>query len=64
MIHMNAHPDGSVLFEDLAQLRRYALGEEYRNSRANTDELHMFDRAQAAQQMLEFLIRQQQRIAT
>jgi hypothetical protein len=63
VVEVHAHPDGAVFFEDLAELRRDALRQEHRDARADADELHVLDRAQAAEQVLELLVRQQQRVA-
>ncbi len=63
VIEVHAHPNGAVFLENLAKLRRDALGQEHRDARADADELHVLDRAQPAQQMLELLVRKQQRVA-
>ena len=63
MIDVDAHPDRTVLLEHLAQLRRDALRQENRDARADADELHVLDRAQPAEDVVELAIRQQQWIA-
>jgi len=45
-----------VLLEDFAQLGRDALRQEDRDARADADELDVLDRAEAAEEVVEFLV--------
>ncbi len=63
MVDVDAHPDRPVLLENLAQLRRDALRQERRNARANANKLHMLDRPQTSEQVVELPVGKQQRIA-
>ena len=62
MIEVNAHPNRTVFFENLAELRRDPLRQKHGDARADPDKLHMFDRAQPRQKVLELLVREQQGI--
>ena len=58
MVHVDAHPNGFVLEEDPAEFRCYTLGKKNRNARSDSDEFDMFNRVEAFQQVIDFLIGQ------
>jgi len=63
MVDVDVQPDRVVFREHLAQLFVDPLGEEDRDPRADPDDLHVRDLAQAAQHGLEKLRRQRQAVA-
>ena len=63
MVHVDAHPDRAVLPEDLAELGRDPLRQEHGDPRADPDELHVPDLAQPADDVLELLVGEQERVA-
>ena len=63
VVDVDAHPDRTVLLEDLAERRRDPLRQEDGNAGADANELHVLDRPQPAEQMLQLLVREEQRIA-
>lgn len=63
MIGVDAHPEGVMLLQDRAELRRDPLRKEDRDARADPDELYVRDRPQAAEQRVEFIVGEEQRVA-
>ena len=53
---MDAHPQGVILAQDPRELPGHALRHDDGYFRADSDELDMRDRAQAAEQVIELVI--------
>ena len=63
MVEVDVHPQRMVPPQHLHQLGVDALRQEDRHARADADDLHMRDRAQPGEQLVQHLDRQSQRIA-
>ena len=63
MVGMDAHEQRMKFFQHRAQLRRDALRQKDRDARADAQKFHVRNRAQPAQQILQLLVAQQQRVA-
>ena len=63
MVRVDAHEERMKFFQHRAQFRRDALRQKNRDARADPQKFHMRNRAQAAQQMFQFFVAQQQRVA-
>jgi hypothetical protein len=64
VIGVDADEEGVELFEHGAQFRGDALGEEDGDAGADPDELEVGDGAELAEQMFEFVVVEQERVAT
>ena len=63
VVEVHVHPQRVKLAQHLHQVGRDALRQEDRHARADADDLHVRDGAQAAQQILQHLLRNRQRVA-
>ena len=63
VVRVNADEQRVILPEHRAQLRRDALRQEDGYPRADPQKLHVRDGAQPAQQMVQLLVAEQQRVA-
>src|ERR1017187_11009214 len=63
MLRVDAHEERVIFPERRAKLRCDALWQKDRYPRADAQELHVWDRAQTAQQVFELLVAEQQRVA-
>ena len=64
MLDVYTHPKGMIFLEHLAELRRDALRQKDRHSRADSDELNVRNRPDTTQQFLKLVVRKKQSIAT
>ena len=64
MIDVHAHPERMILRQHCAKLWRDSLRQENRNPRSDAKEFDMRDRAQTAEQILQFAVTEQERITT
>ena len=63
MIRVHAHEERMKLLQHRAEFGRDALREKNRDARADPDKLHVRNRAQPGQQILQLFIAEQQRVA-
>ena len=63
MIRVNADEERMKLLQHCAQFRRDALRQEDGNARADAQKLHMRNRPQPREQILQLLVAEQQRVA-
>src|SRR5439155_2125680 len=63
MIDMHADPKRMIFRKDRAKLRRNSLWQENWDARADAEKLDMRDRAQTAQNFLELIVAENERIA-
>src|SRR5205807_3374516 len=62
MINVHAHPERMILRQHRAKLWRYSLRQENRNPRPDAKEFDVRNRAQAAEQILQFAIAKKERV--
>ena len=63
VVDVDAHPDRAVTTENIAEFRSDSLGQEDGNARANADKFDMGDFPQFAEQVIEFIVGEQQGVA-
>ena len=63
MIHVHAHPERMIFLQHRAELRRDSLRQENRDARADAEKLDVRNRAQPAEDFLQLVIAEEQRVA-
>src|SRR5207237_7098170 len=63
MVYVHAHPERMIFRKHRAKLRRDPLWQENRDARADPEKLDVRNRAQAAQNFLELIVAENERVA-
>src|SRR5207253_9028940 len=64
MVYVHTYPERMIFLQHRAKLRRDSLGQENWNARADPQKFDVWNRVQAAQNFLELIVAENERIAS